>query len=259
VADVLAMTIDEALRFFAKEPSIKRSGRSKQLGLGYLALGQPLSTLSGGEAQRIKLARPSASPARGLVPPRRALAGLHASEVEPLNDALARAREDGRERARGRPRSRRDRRGRLGDRSRPRRGQRRREVVAEGTPEAVAATDTRTGEALAGWFARDGARAASRRPGPRRRPRGATTKKRVRGERGAAGDRGAPRARAQPREVSTTIPHGKLVVVTGPSGSGKSTLAFDVVFAEGSGASSRRSRPTRGSSSPPCRAPTSIA
>src|SRR5262249_59038594 len=34
-------------------------------------------------------------------------------------------------------------------------------------------------------------------------------------------------------EVSTAIPHGKIVVVTGPSGSGKSTLAFDVVFAEG--------------------------
>src|SRR5262249_14951742 len=34
-------------------------------------------------------------------------------------------------------------------------------------------------------------------------------------------------------EVSTSIPHGKIVVVTGPSGSGKSTLAFDVVFAEG--------------------------
>ena len=60
VADVLAMTVDEALarlRATTRAHRRARSARSRALGLGYLPLGQPLSTLSGGEAQRLKLAR----------------------------------------------------------------------------------------------------------------------------------------------------------------------------------------------------------
>jgi excinuclease ABC subunit A len=57
VADLLVMTIDEAATFFANFPRLERPLRLfKELGLGYLQLGQPATTLSGGEAQRVKLA-----------------------------------------------------------------------------------------------------------------------------------------------------------------------------------------------------------
>lgn len=57
VYDVLEMTVDEALEFFGKIPSLKRKLQTlHDVGLGYIRLGQPATTLSGGEAQRVKLA-----------------------------------------------------------------------------------------------------------------------------------------------------------------------------------------------------------
>jgi excinuclease ABC subunit A len=57
IADVLAMTVEEAVNFFAKIPNIyNKLATLKNVGLGYVKLGQSATTLSGGEAQRVKLA-----------------------------------------------------------------------------------------------------------------------------------------------------------------------------------------------------------
>ena len=66
VADILALTVDEAVAFFAKQPRLSSRLRVlQQVGLGYLTLGQPSNTLSGGEAQRVKLAAHLSAPHRG--------------------------------------------------------------------------------------------------------------------------------------------------------------------------------------------------
>ncbi len=89
IGDVLAMTVDEAMAFFSDQPTIvRRLTPLHEAGLGYLPLGQPTATLSGGEAQRLKLAsfleiRPAT--ARGVLflfdEP---TTGLHASDVDRL-------------------------------------------------------------------------------------------------------------------------------------------------------------------------------
>ena len=57
ISEVLNMTVEEALEFFAAIPKIKRKLQTiADVGLGYVTLGQPATTLSGGEAQRMKLA-----------------------------------------------------------------------------------------------------------------------------------------------------------------------------------------------------------
>jgi excinuclease ABC subunit A len=91
IADVLDMPIDEAAAFFENIPQIDRFLQSlKRIGLGYLALGQSASTLSGGEAQRIKLAAELAKIETGntLYILDEPTTGLHLSDIKRLLDIL---------------------------------------------------------------------------------------------------------------------------------------------------------------------------
>ena len=87
IADVLRMTVDAAWEFFADEPHVHRAlDVVRQVGLGYLRLGQPATELSGGEAQRIKLATELQRIQRGntLYVLDEPTTGLHPSDVEKL-------------------------------------------------------------------------------------------------------------------------------------------------------------------------------
>jgi excinuclease ABC subunit A len=87
IAEVLGLTVDEAWEFFAEEPQVRRSLTVlREVGLGYLRLGQPATELSGGEAQRIKLATELQRMGRGntLYVLDEPTTGLHPADVEKL-------------------------------------------------------------------------------------------------------------------------------------------------------------------------------
>ena len=98
IADVLELTVDEAVEFFAHHPPVHRPLVSLQeVGLGYVALGQASSTLSGGEAQRVKLAAELARVATGntLYLLDEPTSGLHFDDVRRLIAVLERLVERG--------------------------------------------------------------------------------------------------------------------------------------------------------------------
>ena len=87
IADVLALTVDAAWEFFSGEQQLRRSiDVLREVGLGYLRLGQPATELSGGEAQRIKLATELQRVQRGatLYVLDEPTTGLHAADVDKL-------------------------------------------------------------------------------------------------------------------------------------------------------------------------------
>jgi len=166
IADVLDMTVHQAAEFFSAVPVIARKLRTlEDVGLGYIRLGQQATTLSGGEAQRIKLAKELSRRATGstLYILDEPTTGLHFDDVRKLLDVLVRLRDAGNtviviehnldviktadwiiD---------------LG----PEGGDRGGEVVAVGTPEQVAAVDgSWTGRYLAPLLSRDGVVTARR-------------------------------------------------------------------------------------------------
>lgn len=91
IYDVLEMTIDEAVEFFETQPKIARKLQTlSDVGLGYVKLGQPATTLSGGEAQRVKLATELAkrSTGRTIYILDEPTTGLHTADVSKLLDVL---------------------------------------------------------------------------------------------------------------------------------------------------------------------------
>ncbi|HEY9578047.1 MAG TPA: excinuclease ABC subunit UvrA, partial [Pseudobacillus sp.] len=98
IADVLAMTVEDALEFFENIPKIKRKLQTiADVGLGYIKLGQPATTLSGGEAQRVKLASElhRRSTGRSFYILDEPTTGLHVDDIARLLTVLQRLVENG--------------------------------------------------------------------------------------------------------------------------------------------------------------------
>ncbi len=225
IADVLELTTHQAAEHFSEDAIISRAlGPLLDVGLGYLRLGQPLNTLSGGEAQRLKLAEAllRATPGSLLVFDE-PTAGLHANDVEPLmkvldglverGDTVVVVEHDMHVAAPA------DHVVDLG----PGAGDEGGHIVANGTPEDVAKKKaSQTAPYLAGALGKSG---KGKRTANRKKSKKSTEPLR---EIRIAGAR-----EHNLKNVTVHIPRDELVVLTGPSGSGKSTLAFDVLFAEG--------------------------
>ncbi|MCJ7548959.1 MAG: excinuclease ABC subunit UvrA, partial [Anaerolineae bacterium] len=98
IAEVLALTVTEALKFFGPIPKITRRMQTLcDVGLGYIRLGQSATTLSGGEAQRVKLSRELSKRATGrtLYLLDEPTVGLHAADVDRLIEVLQRLADTG--------------------------------------------------------------------------------------------------------------------------------------------------------------------
>ncbi|MBQ7630458.1 MAG: N-acetylmuramoyl-L-alanine amidase, partial [Selenomonadaceae bacterium] len=99
IAEVLAMSVDEALSFFENVPALKRMLQVlHDVGLGYIELGQPANTLSGGESQRVKLAAQLARPItqqKNIYIMDEPTTGLHFDDVKKLIDVVQRLVERG--------------------------------------------------------------------------------------------------------------------------------------------------------------------
>ncbi|WP_455675917.1 excinuclease ABC subunit UvrA [Pradoshia sp.] len=98
IADILDMTVEEALQFFENLPRIKRKIQTiHDVGLGYIKLGQPATTLSGGEAQRVKLASElhRRSNGRSLYILDEPTTGLHVEDIARLLEVLQRLVDNG--------------------------------------------------------------------------------------------------------------------------------------------------------------------
>ncbi|MBN1771139.1 MAG: excinuclease ABC subunit UvrA, partial [Deltaproteobacteria bacterium] len=220
IAEVLELRVAAALELFAGQPRIARTLTTlRDLGLGYLPLGQPATTLSGGEAQRIKLAAELQRPAgRGaLVALDEPTTGLHADDVAVLVAALDRLVEAGatvvvveHDRA---VLAAADRIVDLG----PEGGAAGGRVVAEGTPaELAACEESHTGAAL-----RSGRERLLDAPPEPPRPAPVAAPIELLGVR-----------TNNLHGFDVRLPFPGLSVITGPSGSGKSSLARDTLAAE---------------------------
>lgn len=247
IADVLNMTVDEALKYFAAQKDIAdRLSVLSEVGLGYMTLGQSLSTLSGGEAQRLKLAEILA---QGRNVKNRSVlyvfdeptTGLHFDDVAKLVQALRRLVKSGQTVLTVEHNldviSASDWIVDLG----PEGGDQGGQIVVEGTPQTVINHPTSyTAKALRGYREMIGSQGksmeglfADAKPLSTAKPKLGRSLQSV-WRKARAGDMGIFGAREHNlKNIDVVIPKKELTVVTGVSGSGKSTLAFGVIFSEG--------------------------
>ena len=223
IYDVLEMEVGVALQFFANIPQIKHKLETLvKVGMEYIKLGQSSTTLSGGEAQRIKLAKELARPSTGktLYIFDEPTTGLHFHDIKHLLEVLHELVERGNTvlviehnmdvvktadwiidiGPEG---------GALGG-----------EVIATGKPEQISKMDTPTGVAVYDALHHD----YKPKPIVKREPRESAEIHKITVE-------GAEQNNLKNIEVE--IPREKITICTGPSGSGKSSLAFDTIYAEG--------------------------
>ncbi len=224
IKDVLDLSIDEACQFFADLPKI--AGPLKvlqQVGLGYLTLGQPSTTLSGGEAQRVKISSELKRPGTGrtLYLLDEPTTGLHFEDIKRLIECLNQLRA-------------------LGNSVvviehntdviksadwiidlGPSAGDAGGKLIVAGTPEKVAKTKKSfTGQYLAPILAGEHSKVKPFRHG-------------VPGKDYSLDIEVHGAKKHNLKNFTVTIPRHKMTVITGVSGSGKSSLAFHTLFAEG--------------------------
>jgi excinuclease ABC subunit A len=228
IHEILSMTVDQALSFFKDKAKITVALKPlTHVGLGYIRLGQPINTLSGGEAQRLKLSRYL----KGDYGEKRLFifdeptTGLHFDDIKKLLAALQRLVSEGNTvlviehnmdmvKAADWVID-------LG----PEGGDSGGDIVAVGPPEAVAKDrESHTGRFLKVYLDGRG-RLKSHKP------QASGISEQTQGFADVIAIKGAREHNL--RKVSLSVPRNKLVVLTGVSGSGKSTLAFDILFAEG--------------------------
>ena len=231
IAEVLTMTVSEACDFFRDEPEVIRLLEPlREVGLGYVTLGQPVPTLSGGEAQRLKLAGHLAQARRKSGRTQHFLflfdeptTGLHFDDITTLLAALRKLIDVGHsvvviehnldvihsadwiiD---------------LG----PEGGEEGGWVLCEGTPEEVVKNQkSYTGKALKRY--------------KMKRPRTTTFPSAAEPQADSLSARSIHIRHAREhnlKNIDVNIPLGVFTVITGVSGSGKSTLAFDILFSEG--------------------------
>ncbi len=240
LTDILHFTVTEAIEFFGEQKELKRRlAPLAAVGLEYMRLGQSLTTLSGGEAQRLKLATHIARE-RSKDPDLdishstlfifdEPTTGLHFADIQKLLNAFDQLVERGHsvliiehnleviKYA--------DHLIDLG----PEGGDGGGRIIAEGTPEQVAqVTASHTGRYLKEVLSR---KVGSREVGSRKSRKSAQPLAAEVGSGKSIAIVGAKEHNLQ--DISVDIPRDQMVVVTGLSGSGKSTLVFDLVYAEG--------------------------
>ncbi|NND58833.1 MAG: excinuclease ABC subunit UvrA, partial [Gammaproteobacteria bacterium] len=225
IADVLELSVTDAMHFFADYADVRQALKPLvAVGLGYVQLGQPVPTLSGGEAQRLKLAghlvqARKRGGGRTLFIFDEPTTGLHFEDISVLLEAFRQLRDHGNSLV-------------IIEHNLdvigaadwvidlgPEGGAAGGQLVTTGTPTQVAKVNhSHTGVALAAYLEEP----VPALPSPRKRKTNGNAAIEIHNAREHNLD-----------EVDVTIPRDRFTVITGVSGSGKSTVAFDILFAEG--------------------------